>query len=133
MLSVYLGLRPCSAPAPCVMAPQYQAVRHLLPTQDPGMGLVALGQLFSRLWLDSWDAAPAGWSGPAARVGLVEGHKVPLPLLLLLLLLLSRFSRVRLCATPETAAHQAPPSLGFSRQERWIGLPFPSPMHESEK
>ena len=32
-----------------------------------------------------------------------------------MLLLLSRFSRVRLCATPETAAHQAPPSLGFSR------------------
>ena len=46
---------------------------------------------------------------------------------------LSRFSRVRLCATPETAAHQAPPSLGFSRQEHWSGLPFPSPMHESEK
>ena len=53
-------------------------------------------------------------------------------LLLRLLLLLSRFSRVRLCATPETAAHQAPPSLGFSRQEHWSGLPFPSPMHESE-
>ena len=51
----------------------------------------------------------------------------------LLLLLLSRFSRVRLCATPETAAHQAPPSLGFSRQEHWSGLPFPSPMRESEK
>ena len=31
------------------------------------------------------------------------------------------------------AAHQAPPSLGFSRQEHWNGLPFPSPMHESEK
>ena len=43
-----------------------------------------------------------------------------------LLLLLSRFSRVRLCATPQTAAHQAPPSLGFSRQEYWSGLPFPS-------
>ena len=52
---------------------------------------------------------------------------------LLLLLLLSCFSRVRLCATPQTAAHQAPPSLGFSRQEHWSGLPFPSPMHESEK
>ena len=52
---------------------------------------------------------------------------------LLLLLLLSHFSRVRLCATPETAAHQAPLSLGFSRQERWSGLPLPSPMHESEK
>ena len=53
--------------------------------------------------------------------------------MLLLLLLLSRFSRVWLCATPEVAAHQAPPSLGFSRQEHWSGLPFPSPMHESEK
>ena len=52
---------------------------------------------------------------------------------LLLLLLLSRFSCVWLCATPQTAAHQAPPSLGFSRQEHWSGLPFPSPMHESEK
>ena len=50
-----------------------------------------------------------------------------------LLLLLSRFSRVRLCATPETAAHQAPLFLGFSRQEHWSGLPFPSPVHESEK
>ena len=40
-------------------------------------------------------------------------------MLLLLLLLLSRFSRVPLCATPETTAHQAPPSLGFSRQEHW--------------
>ena len=47
--------------------------------------------------------------------------------------LLSHFSRVRLCATPETEAHQAPPSLGFSRQEHWSGLPFPSPMHDSEQ
>ena len=31
------------------------------------------------------------------------------------------------------AAHQAPLSPGFSRQEHWSGLPFPSPMHESEK
>ena len=53
--------------------------------------------------------------------------------ILLLLLLLSRFSRVRLCVTPQRAAHQAPLSLGFSRQEQWSGLPFPSPMHESEK
>ena len=50
----------------------------------------------------------------------------------MLLLLLSRFSRVQLCATPEMAAQQAPLSLGFSRQEHWSGLPFPSPMHESE-
>ena len=51
----------------------------------------------------------------------------------LLLLLLSHFSRVQLCPTQWMAAHQAPPSLEFSRQEQWSGLPFPSPMHESEK
>ena len=36
-------------------------------------------------------------------------------------------SRVQLFATPWTVAHQAPPSMGFSRQEYWSGLPFPSP------
>ena len=41
-----------------------------------------------------------------------------------LLLMLSHFSHVRLCATPY---------LGFTRQEHWSGLPFPSPMHKSEK
>ena len=50
-----------------------------------------------------------------------------------MLLLLSRVSRVQLYVTPQMAAHQAPPSLGFSRQEHWSGLPFPSPVHESEK
>ena len=39
--------------------------------------------------------------------------------------MLSRFSRVRLCATPWTAAHQAPLSTRFSRQEYWSRLPFP--------
>ena len=52
---------------------------------------------------------------------------------MLLLLLLSCFSCVWLCATPQMAAHQAPPILEFSRQEYWNGLPFPSPVHESEK
>ena len=50
--------------------------------------------------------------------GMGEPGRLPSPLLL------SRFSRVRLCATP---------SLGFSRQEHWSGLPFPSQMHKSEK
>ena len=36
-------------------------------------------------------------------------------------------SRVRLFATPWTVAHQAPLSMGFSRQEYWSRLPFPSP------
>ena len=45
------------------------------------------------------------------------------------LLLLSRFSCARLCATLWTAAHQAPLSMGFSREEYWSGFPFPSPMY----
>ena len=41
--------------------------------------------------------------------------------------MLSRFSRIGLFVTPWTVAHQAPLSMGFSRQEYWSGLPFPSP------
>ena len=54
-------------------------------------------------------------------------------LLLLLLLLLVKseseksLSRVQLFATPWTVAHQAPPSMEFTRQEYWSGLPFPPP------
>ena len=58
---------------------------------------------------------------------LLLGRKV-MTNLLLLLLLLSRFSHVRLLVTPWTAAHQAPLSMGFSRQEYWSGVPLPSPM-----
>ena len=39
-------------------------------------------------------------------------------------------SRAQLFATPWTAAYQAPPSMGFSRQEYWSGLPLPSPLRD---
>ena len=42
-------------------------------------------------------------------------------------------SRVRLLATPWTAAHQAPPSMGFSRQEYWSRVPLPSPTNTLQK
>ena len=42
--------------------------------------------------------------------------------------LLSHFSHAHILATPWTAAYQAPPSMGFSRQEDWSGLPLPSPV-----
>ena len=42
-------------------------------------------------------------------------------------------SSVRLFVTPWTAAYQAPPSVGFSRQEYCSGVAFPSPVHENEK
>ena len=48
---------------------------------------------------------------------------------LVLIFFFKSLSRLRLFATPWTVAHQAPPSMGFSRQEYWRGLPFPSPGH----
>ena len=41
--------------------------------------------------------------------------------------LLSSFSHIQLFVTPWTVAHQAPLSMGFSRQEYWSGLPYPAP------
>ena len=84
-------------------------------------------------WIPNKDGvSPSDWVTLCAMKMLVPGslfvamrnHKATL---------LSHVSHVQLCVTPQTAAHQAPPSLGFSRQEHWRGLPFPSPMHESEK
>ena len=94
------------------------------------------GQLTSQplksLDLEHSDFQPSGLD--TSRIGsLLPDLDIGSLVRFLLLLLLSRFSHFRLCATPETAAHQAPPSLGFSRQEHWSGLPFPSPVHESEK
>ena len=66
-----------------------------------------------------------------SEVSQEEKHQYSM--LLLLLLLLSRFSVSDSVQPHRVAAHQAPPSLGFSRQEHWSGLLFPSPMHESEK
>ena len=43
------------------------------------------------------------------------------------LYLIHSLSHVQLFATPWTVAHQAPPSMGFSRQEYWSGFPLPSP------
>ena len=44
-----------------------------------------------------------------------------------------KWSRVWLLATPWTAAYQAPPSMGFSRQEYWSGVPLPSPIWTTAK
>src|SRR5574337_592699 len=72
---------------------------------------------------------PRPWDSPGKSTG-VGCH-----FLLQCLKVKSESEVAQSCPTlcdPMTAAHQAPPSLGFSRQEHWSGLPFPSPMPESE-
>ena len=70
------------------------------------------------------DSSPSGSSGPGIlQAGILEWVAISFSSTCML----SHFSHVQLCATPWTAAHQAPLSTGFSRQEYWIGLPFPSP------
>ena len=65
---------------------------------------------------------PRPWDSPGKNTG-VGCH------FLLQCMKVKSFSRVRLFATPWTAAYQAPLSMGFSRQECWSGLPLPSPKH----
>ena len=112
-------------------------------------GLGAGGEGDDRGW-DGWMASPTQWTwvwvsygswwwtekpGMLQSMGLQRvGHDWMMELnwslfskCPLLLLLLSHFSGVRLCATPWNATYQAPPSMGFSMQEYWSGLPLPSP------
>ena len=55
-------------------------------------------------------------------------YPLPANILLDMLLLLLSLQSCPTLETPETAAHRAPPSLGFSRQEYWSGVPLPSPL-----
>ena len=71
------------------------------------------------------DGSPAGSSVPGIlQARILEGLPFPSPMHACML---SCFSHVQLCATLWTTAHQASLSTGFSRQEYWSGLPFPSP------
>ena len=120
---------PCAFPLPVKVK-----VAQLCPALCDPMDYTVHGILHARIL--EWAAFPfsRGSSRDWTQVSRIAGrfftswatretHYIPL-------LLLSRFSRVWLCVTPETAAHL---SLGFCRQEHWSGLPFRSPMHESEK
>ena len=113
----------------------------LFVTLRTGARQAPLSMEFSRQ--ENWSGLPFPSPGDLPDPGMeprspaLQADYLPFELpgiyMLQLLLLLSHFSHVQLCVTPQTEAHQAPPSLGFSRQEHWSGLPFPSPMHESEK
>ena len=117
LLSRFSCVRFCVTPqmaahlAPPSLGFSRQEYRSGLPFPPPG-NPPTQGSNSSLLWLLHWQVD----SSPQSQ-----------------LLLLSHFSHVQPHVTPQMAAHLAPPSLGFSRQEHWSGLPFPSPMCESEK
>ena len=69
---------------------------------------------------------PHPWDSPGKDTG-VGCH------FLLQCVKVKSLSRVRLVGTPWTAAHQAPPSMGLSRQEYWSGVPLPSPSNALKK
>ena len=123
-------------------APSMWSVK-LLPREGEGLALHSQngGRGWKRLWGREGNSSPgAGMleticefpGAPSAvrlepRVARRAGRAVTTEAsdpLLLLQLLLSRFSRVWLCATPWTAAHQAPLSMGFSRQGIGVGCHF---------
>ena len=82
----------------------------------------------SKAWSHAWELRETGhWKSKVLEEQESRETAVGDSQFIVLLLLLSRFSHVRLCATPGTAAYQAPPSMGFSRQEHCSGLPLPSP------
>ena len=95
--------------------------RHRMPARRPSVG----GIPSRAIGLPGTTFAIFGVT-PAGRLSPNPYHLSP-KVTNMLVLLLSRFSRAQLCVTPQTAAHQAPPSLGFSRQEHRSGLPLPPP------
>ena len=74
---------------------------------------------------DPMDCSPPGSSDHGTlQARVLEWGAIPSPMHACMV---SCVSRVQLCVTPQMAADQAPLSLGFSRQEHWSGLLFPSP------
>ena len=100
------------------------------PVADTGTGTTAAKSLQSCLTLcDPIDGSPPGSLVPGIlRARTLEWVAVSFSNAWKWKVKVKSFSPVRLLATPRTAAHQAPPSLGFSRQKHWSGLPLPSPL-----
>ena len=81
--------------------------------------LVSIWQL--NTWANLSSRCLVGTMSDALNISQAHCYNLKREIGALLLLLLSRFSHVQLCVTPQMAAHQAPLSLGFSRQEYWSG------------
>ena len=76
-----------------------------------------------------WDVSPPGFPIPGIlQARTLEWVAIPFSKAWKWKVKMKSFSRVRLLVTPRTTAYQAPPSMGFSRQEYWSGVPLPSPI-----
>ena len=91
--------------------------------------LLLLLSRFSRIWLcNPIDGSPPGSTTPGIlQARTLEWVAIPFSNAWKWKVKVKSLSRVWLLATPWTEAHQAPPSMGFSRQECWSGVPLPSP------
>ena len=93
--------------------------------------LLLLLSCFSRVWLcDPMDGSPPGSPVPGIlQARTLEWVAIAFSNVWKWKVKVKSLSRVWLPATPCTLAYQAPPSMGFSRQEYWSGVPLPSPSH----
>ena len=93
----------------------------------------AMSSRFSRVQLcDPTDGSPPGSAIPGIlQARILEWVAISFSNAWKRKVKVKSFSRVRLLATPWTAAYQAPLSMGFSRQEYWSGVPLPSPIYIS--
>ena len=91
--------------------------------------LLLLLSRFSHVWLcDPIDSSPPGSPVPGIlQARTLEWVAISFSNAWKWKVKVKSLSHVWLCATPQTAAYQAPPSMGFSRQEYWSGVPLPSP------
>ena len=98
-------------------------------TSDPVTPLLLLSH-FSRVRLcDPIDRSPSGFPVPGIlQARTLEWVAISFSNAWKWKVKVKSLSRVRLSATPWTAAYPAPPSTGFSRQEHWSGVPLPSPL-----
>ena len=106
------------------------------PGKNTGVGCHFLLQCMHAKSLQSWltlwdpkDSSPPGSTVPGIlQVRTLEWAAISFSNAWKWIVKVKLFSCVRLLATPWIAAHQAPPAMGFSRQEFWSGLPLPSPI-----
>ena len=98
---------------------------------DSGGKLLLLLSRFSHVWLcDPIDGSPPGSPVPGTlQARTLEWVAISFSNAGKWKVKVKSLSRIRFLVTPWTAAHQAPLSIGFSRQEYWSGVPLPSPWH----